>query len=195
MLLGDRFLSSYIDEFYKIYNTQIDASNVILKFATFLFEKYPKLYNTDFQKCSLMSIGYYKDSLLLSSSNIKDGNGKSTTGIGAVASSDTLSNFGGLNKKYSFEYCKNHTCFKMARLIEKEINNYAIKYNKQNKIGGGIALLKISNKGDLVWLKNEPKQTAWNTLKDFSDDYRNNKIKIHFTSEEGKRLIENMLLN
>jgi hypothetical protein len=99
---------------------------------------------------------------------------------------DTLSNF---KEHYDFQI----SCEEMKKIIEKNIYDYAIKYNRIWSIGGPISFLKIDRHNQMTWLS-KIKYRYFETMKDEWDAYKNGQLKINFLSENTKKTVDSLLM-
>jgi len=78
----------------------------------------------------------------------------------------------------------------MIEKIEKCIQEYAIKYSKNETVGGPIMILQIKPDNTFVWLKNKPNKKPYLDGKDLFSAYKNGDLNIHFNSSDAKHNFE-----
>lgn len=184
--LGDRFMSSYIDEFSLSLHDNLPPQDCLRQLSIFLNSKYPQ-YSNDILKLKMFAIGYQGDSAILCNMNGNSGMCAIDLGIGMA---DTLTNFGD-NRKYDNEYCIKKKCTQVAKLIEKEILSYAIKQSKTDKVGGPIMLIMVGRDNKITWLNHKSPHNKFDTVSELFKAYILGKNKINFKSDEAKKYVYN----
>jgi hypothetical protein len=176
--IGDRFISSFIDEFETTLPNEITPNELLIQFHNFFLSRYPH-FKKDFERLRCVSYGYVGDTPVICALDVK----KCVSDSG-IATGDELSNFGP-GKEYDKIFCKGHSSDEVANLIEESIKQYAIVNNKTEKVGGDIMLIKITP-DKISWIKNSPKKKNWNTTWDLIKEYKKGNVPITFVSESYK---------
>jgi 20S proteasome alpha/beta subunit len=181
-----KFVEYYINEYNKQpYIPRLSMDSTINDFAIFMYNNFPQVAK-DFFTVVRIFIGRFYTRVgyigLAESANFK-----ASDGTGYV-STDTLVQY--FNKHYSAK----NSCKKNARLAIKAIKKHIKAYNKKAAIGGPMMVLKISPNNSIQWLKNKKNTPSPMDLREFADQYKSDKLNIHFLSEE-KELLFNEIIN
>lgn len=184
IVLKDKFISSYIKEFAATVKKDIEPNELIQMFTVFIQTKHPSAME-DYKKLGVIAIGIKGKEKLVCGLDVASNIGTCSV-KGGVMASDTLSKF---NSIYNAKYCEKRTCPEIASLIKREINAYAVKYKRQNTIGGKIYIIKMSQDGRIDWLGDKPPVQRWVSRSDFIKDYKGSKIQVTFTSKEAREKV------
>ena len=183
-IISNVFFDAIVNKFRASEPNQ-QPGKIIGNFLKYCKEIMPLEAYTQITNNELISIGYKNNTPTICAYSKRDG-------------IDTCINYGficgdGLSDFDSMYYSlQNKTCFNLALIAEKAIERYAVKYHKQNIIGGKIMALKITPNTAINWILNKPKEMKWIYLSDFVKDYYNGKVLVKLTNGHNKKELDDL---
>src|SRR6266498_67446 len=144
IIIRDKFLSYYINQFNTSLPDDTNMQSFIKLFYHFIEKNYPACAK-EFLRLQIFWCGYENNKPEICA--INNGHYKCIVDLGSIQT-DSASDF-------SDYYSRKLTCKEAATLIESSIYRYAQKNSLTHETGGPIMILKITPENKIVWLKNK----------------------------------------